>query len=137
LLIQRHQYPSETVRQGLRQVVQFRLDKTVADVRTVVRSVPVASMPHFPHLASQREHNRNAALLRLVPADRISQSFGGHRRPKGPFRFHQLLLVPNDGEERLGRHSCFPANAVHALQKRLATDWSEPWRETFAAGEAF
>jgi hypothetical protein len=69
LLIEHHQYPFEPGRQRLGQVVSFRLDEAVTDARTMVRSLPVASMPHFPHLASRPARNGNAVLPRSVPAD--------------------------------------------------------------------
>jgi hypothetical protein len=55
--IERHQYPFETVRQGLRQVVQFRFDKTVADAHKLAQPLPGASIPHIPTLqANETEH---------------------------------------------------------------------------------
>jgi hypothetical protein len=57
LAIQRHQYPFEAVRQGLRQVVQFCFDKTVADAHRLAQPLPGASMPHIQTLqANETEH---------------------------------------------------------------------------------
>src|SRR6516164_1012991 len=57
LPIERHQYPFEAVRQRLRQVVQFRFDKTVADPHRLARPLPGASMPHIQTLqANETEH---------------------------------------------------------------------------------
>jgi hypothetical protein len=50
LPIERHQYPFEAVRQGLRQVVPFRFDKTVADAHRLAQPLPEASMPHIQTL---------------------------------------------------------------------------------------